>query len=325
MNTLYFVSPENLSRPEEEIISDLYKLGSTTQNFVTPGKHATNPNIQPKINSSIVKESTALDLAKKLLPLAIPGIPGLLVLGGSIAYDQMKKSAADKDEPNKDAAKEISCFIQENSITERIAKFLGYRFQPGHPRINKTYILHPLASHRIEEYKNLYIPYETYDEVLYDEREAELVKLLVDLGATSIRIEEIAEVVEKSSANLNCEGGTASGSGSLGIDGNKSNTQSINRIRQFTLKGKKLQFPFNREKYNWLDFEPSWASIVMARCEGECLVAEMFLKEKTSYSVELKSSAGLKMAIASGKIDAKYSSLLIDDKTYKVSAEFAPF
>ncbi len=326
MKILYFVSPDNLSKQEDEIINDLYKRGLSDQNFVTPEAQEFKPNIQPSINNaSFIKENTALDITKKILPFAMAGIPGIIMLGGALAYERMQKSAAEKDELNKQTAEEISKFIQEYAITERIAKFLGYRFQPGHPRINKAYILHPLGSHKIEEYRNLFIPYETYDEVLYDEREAELVKLLVDLGATKISIEEINATSEKTSASLNCEVGTEAGSGSFGIDGGKTVNQSTDCGRQFILKGKKLVFPFDRKKYNWLDFEPSWASIVMARCEGECLKAEMFLKEKTSYSIELKSSAGLKMAIASGKVDAKLSGFLSDDKGYKVSAEFLPF
>ncbi|MGB3511853.1 MAG: hypothetical protein WBA93_21975 [Microcoleaceae cyanobacterium] len=54
-----------------------------------------------------------------------------------------------------------------------------FDFPPGHPLPGKLYRAHPLKSK-----SNKYIPIEVFDSLLYAEREAELIRLLVDLGAT---------------------------------------------------------------------------------------------------------------------------------------------
>lgn len=60
-----------------------------------------------------------------------------------------------------------------------------FDFPPGHPLPGKLYRAHPLKSK-----SNKYIPIEVFDSLLYAEREAELIRLLVDLGATQITIKE---------------------------------------------------------------------------------------------------------------------------------------
>ncbi|NEQ41517.1 MAG: hypothetical protein F6K40_37120 [Okeania sp. SIO3I5] len=73
-------------------------------------------------------------------------------------------------------------FITETPYSEIPEDF---DFPPGHPLPGKLYRAHPLKSK-----SNKYIPIEVFDSLLYAEREAELIRLLVDLGATKITIKE---------------------------------------------------------------------------------------------------------------------------------------
>ena len=67
-----------------------------------------------------------------------------------------------------------------------------FDFPPGHRLPGKLYRAHPLKSK-----SNKYIPIEVFDSLLYAEREAELIRLLVDLGATKITIKEKKSVKQQ--------------------------------------------------------------------------------------------------------------------------------
>lgn len=210
-----------------------------------------------------------------------------------------------------------SAFIAQipySSIPEKL------EFPPGHPLPSKLYRAHPLKTK-----SNKYIPIEAFDSLLYAEREAELIRLLVDLGATKIAIKEkligktLAET--KASAEIKGTGGLDT---ELKGDANKLNEST----RTLSLEGKnwnlEMQSSFQEEKYSWLSYEPAWMAVVHARLYGKCLTASIELTNDDSYS--LSGKIGLAEGLLQNLVglDAGASFSRNKATTSLISVEFAP-
>ncbi|MCT7971117.1 hypothetical protein [Laspinema olomoucense] len=193
-------------------------------------------------------------------------------------------------------------------------------FPPGHPLPNKLYKAHPLKSQ-----SNKYIPIEVFDSLLYSEREAELIRLLVDLGATKITIQEkqigTIQAEAKAQAKIAGAGGLE---GEMKRDVNKLDES----IRNFSLQGNawtpEILNNFREELYSWLPYEPSWKAIVHARLYGKCLTASLELINDNSYSIAAKFglAEGLLQNVAGLEAGASFNR----NQTQRniISIEFAP-
>lgn len=155
-------------------------------------------------------------------------------------------------------------------------------FPPGHPLPRRFYRVHPL-----KDKSNRYIPVEVFDTLLYEERESELIKLLIDLGAVEITIKDLSSNKAKGKASANVSA-TGTGGFEAKAEGEKENSSSETRLIKLNRK-RWDKSQFKRENYNWLAYEPAWETIVHARLEGECILSSIELNSDTSYSI----SAGL--------------------------------
>ena len=184
----------------------------------------------------------------------------------------------------------------------------------------KFYRAHPLKSK-----SNKYIPIETFDSLLYAERESELIRLLVDLGATKITIQEqqLGKIASGATTNV----------GIIGAGGAKAelkaDIEKLNEaIRNFSLEGinwtLELKNKFDEKAYSWLPYEPAWGAVVHARLYGKCLTASIELTNDNSYSISGKMglAEGLLQDIAGFDVGASYTRS--QTKTSLISAEFAP-
>jgi hypothetical protein len=193
----------------------------------------------------------------------------------------------------------------------------NYEFPPGHPMPGRFYRIHPLQSKNRK-----YIPLENFDSLLFAERENELIRLLVDLGATKISIQEV------SSGQI--EGSIKSGAslqGAGGIQGNITgkNEQSNTESRVILLRGKPWasDMSFNEKDYSWLPYEPAWESLVHARLKGGCLSASVELTSDAYYSVsgKLGLTEGLLENLAALGVGADFARFRQEKKLFLV--EFA--
>ncbi len=192
-----------------------------------------------------------------------------------------------------------------------------YEFPPGHPMPGRFYRIHPLQSKNRK-----YIPLENFDSLLFAERENELIRLLVDLGATKISIQE--------ASSGKAEGSIKSGvslQGAGGIQGNITgkNEQSNTESRVMLLRGKPWtsDMSFNEKEYNWLPYEPAWESLVHARLKGGCLSASVELTSDAYYSVsgKLSLTEGLLENLAAFGVGADFARFRQEKKLFLV--EFA--
>jgi hypothetical protein len=162
-------------------------------------------------------------------------------------------------------------------------------FPPGHPLPEHLYRVHPLKSKR-----NKYIPIEAFDTLLYDEREAELIYLLTDLGATKITFRDISNHSNEHGANAEVK---IIGAGGLEGKGEHKRTQSQDNSQVIKLRGKPWtpNMTIDQEKYSWLSYEPSWERLVHTRLVGGALSTTIELTTDNSYSIsgQFKLAEGL--------------------------------
>ncbi|MGG5283300.1 hypothetical protein ACQZ2G_04735 [Pseudomonas viridiflava] len=218
-----------------------------------------------------------------------------------------------------EGAKMLAEFAERHAMTRSKAKEAGYKFQPGHPIVGKDYRRHPLAE------ADLYIPNDSYDAILLEERESELIKLLVHLGATKITITKKAadKTQREMQAKLAVQARVAGAE--LGASSNSDSETNVLDTREFSLSGRswKGDSKVDNEKFFWLPYEPSWKAVVFAREEGGCLTASLEIKETTSLSSNKNLELSVKAKLAEVGASLGVSDFFTEEKTYHVKAEFS--
>jgi hypothetical protein len=104
--------------------------------------------------------------------------------------------------------------------------------------VGQFYKRHPLADLSGQETSDLYIPQHSYEARLLEEREAELVKLLVALGATKIRITSNIEEQNSDKINAGLNVDAIVGGGGAAYKGSKQGKARTLDTREFTLSRK---------------------------------------------------------------------------------------
>lgn len=199
----------------------------------------------------------------------------------SIPKDDESSSNIDQTEINK-LLKQIDLADWDDFVDQicyaDIPKELD--FPPGHPIPGRFYRVHPL-----KDKINRYIPEEIFDFILYKERESELIKMLVDLGATEIDIQEISSNITQGSMQGNV-GLIGAGEGNIETKREKEKSSSTNKIIKLKPKDWSSEsFESGKYKYSWLPYEPDWESIVHARLRGGCISSSIELTSDTSFSI----------------------------------------
>ncbi len=186
-------------------------------------------------------------------------------------------------------------------------------FPPGHPLPSRFYRVHPL-----KKKKNRYIPVEIFDSLLYKERESELIKILVDLGATEICIQELSSSKTQGSAEAKA---SLKGAGGVSGETKGENKKFISADQVMTLNPKNWTAEsFKSDEYSWLPYEPDWESIVHARLKGGCVSSSVELTSDTSFSIsaQLGLTEGLLENLGSLGGGGEFSRLRKEKKRFEV-------
>lgn len=324
------------------IVEDRLTPGSSTidDNGYTPNFVIAGQDTSTAIAKSTVP-GVAMTAAATAASLFIPFLPFAVVAGAAVAASAAgvgatfaaKDRSPASDEPNSAApvvageAQLLTAYLQHHSLSPRQAKEAGYRFQPGHPVVGKAYRRHPLSEHSTPDNGNLYIPSDSYDAILLEERESELIKLLVHLGATKISITKKAS--DKTRSTVTAEASVQvgpMGGGDVSYTGKTERDADTLDTREFVLSGKpwNTDSKVDRENFYWLSYEPSWKAVVFAREVGGCLTASLEIKENTSFSSDKDFELSVRAKMVEVGAQAGISNLGTEEKTYFVRAEFAP-
>jgi hypothetical protein len=135
-------------------------------------------------------------------------------------------------------------------------------FPLGHPLPDRFYRQHPL-----KEKANHYYPVELFHVLLRDEREAELIELLSDLGANKIMIQNQANSSERFEGDSD-----ALLRSSLGVP-----QASADRTFEFPGKHWSSDLKFDPTRYLWLAYEQTWQTIAHTRVYQGCSSASLEL------------------------------------------------
>ncbi|WOE68328.1 hypothetical protein RY972_09900 [Aeromonas allosaccharophila] len=233
--------------------------------------------------------------------------PVSVLAGASIAIPAIYKLLTSKENAesvDQESVNELHDYIARHSLTKEEALEKGFKFPPGHPKVGGTYVPHPLSSYPHSLKRDLYIPEHVFDEILFEEREAELLTLLVKLGATEVEISKNVNFsfLEKNKLNI---GANVNGVGSSSLSGEKDieNENNANNTRTFLLKGKPWgdESKIDKNEFAWLQFEPSWNALVTAREIGGCTCASLEIKEASKYTSNKNLAMQLQASIYSGQ------------------------
>lgn len=318
MKLIYIVEPEDIipSHTENEYVP----------NFTIPS-HAIGGAISAGIASGSIAKSILLGVPLLSLPtaLVVAAASTSPLISQMLTKDKTAELPADIENAERN---EMEVFLRKNAITESKASELGFQFPPGHPVIGQAYKLHPLASLNDVRKQDVYIPQDKYDSLLLEEREAELLKLLVFLGATKIALTK-----RKLGSNSTHVSGSVSTSANViaeagintSISERKNNHDDNTRI--FELSGKPWKYgdKLDRSQFAWVGFEPSWEALIVAREIGGCAKATLEIRENTSFSSDKSLAAKVKAKIYGGDMSLNAENFVEEEKCYLVQAEFIPF
>lgn len=273
----------------------------------------------------------ALAIAGSAMLASIPGYMfGTMVGLGAIKtfnaiYDKKNISKSEADSINAEI-KALQDSMKKYHVTRSEAFDRGYKFPPGHPQTGVLYKIHPLAKYESSDKENVYIPESDYSKVLLDEREAELLRLLVDLGATKISISRVLNEKKRVEVSSQINIDVASSvSGDAKANYHSSVNNEEQNVRTFILRGKEwfIDEKVDNNKYSWLFYEPSWRSVVNAREVGMCLSAAIEISELSVYSKDVSLGLEIKHRALKASASGAYSDQEDSYANYIVNVEFS--
>jgi hypothetical protein len=335
MNLIYIADAEEMADPDVGLNDNAATRDGP--NFTIPGQHDQIRSAKAPQATVPIRDAGGLGvgvgITGLLLVAPLISLPLGLLIGAassSPVISQMltsdQKSPTDRLKENE--ARLMEKFLQDHGVTQKMAERRGYRFPPGHPQVGQSYKLHPLSSLLASGKGGVYIPQNRYDELLLEEREAELLRLLVELGATKITITEKHSQNATSDSSGSVGGGSKiAGQAKLEVAISSVNSHEDQDSRNFELIGRPWQrgSKLVRDTFAWVAFEPSWGALITAREIGECTKAAIEIKEETSFASEKKLSLAVESKLYSANAAARLASTSNSAKIYYISAEFAPF
>lgn len=285
------------------------------------------------------KESGNKNYADMTLAIAgsamLSSIPGYM-FGTMFGLGAIKTITALYDRKNISKSEADSIGAEITALHDSMKKFQvtrseafdrGYKFPPGHPQSGVLYKLHPLAKYESSYKNNVYIPENDYSKVLLEERESELLRLLVDLGATKISISRNSKEIRKQELNsqVNIDVASLAG-GDVKASYNSASNNEDKNVRTFVLRGKKWlsDEKISTDKYSWLFYEPSWRSVVNAREIGGCISAAIEISEMSVYSKDISLGLKIKNKALKASASGTYSDQDDSYESYIVNVDFSP-
>lgn len=221
---------------------------------------------------------------------------------------------------------------QDHFVTLHIDSDLSaISFPIGHPKVNEVYIAHPLTTNR-------YMPIESYQLELIEDRVREFCELAQSLGATEINIECLNSNTNDSSnsESRNLSGGISREN--TRVHGSGHDEYSHRLIEEIS-RSISLHQTFQPHKAPalpgdliWYEGEPSWQRLYRQRMEGGLLTHEERIETKKSQVVDNREMKEIKaeletlfanMDIAFDKTEeAKFEQQ--ENAVLAISVKFAP-
>jgi hypothetical protein len=271
----------------------------------------------PDTNSSAWKTTGAALAVGAIVPVA-----GLGILAKA-AYDRFSGTpkSSGKSAPDERDVR----FYRNHAITQDEAEAKGFTFEPGHPQPRYVYQRHPLAKSNPNKI-NRFLPLDRFADTLYNERKAELMRILVDLGAIRVSSTIERSSVSELSGNANVKVDHPVFSAGFDAEAQKRSESTTSEAEVIELEGKpwKRGDRLNREDYSWLAFEPEWEQIVNLREIGGCKTAKVRLEASTVRTTRFEISTTLERKVVNAKIGAGGATQTSTQSTRTLEVTFSP-
>lgn len=273
-------------------------------------------------------ERTLKKLFERDSPVRLPLELIIELANGNNRFGQLAitpPNHGDKDGHFSFMAQHVEAFFSQHAFTCKGVSSEGFAFPPGHPVAGTLYRQHPLAAY-LPEKQNVYIPSEIFDAILFAERERELNDILVEMGATKIR------VANASACKRNKQSGASAGisfktiGGAVSVSSQQDSEQETVEAKQYVLTGLPWHHGdrLDRSKYGWLNFDPEWLATVHAREVGQCQSARIELYKRSSFHVETEASAKLRKHFLGVDISAHRQESGSQEDQRIIEVEFSP-
>ncbi|MGF6872212.1 hypothetical protein [Paraburkholderia sp. MM5477-R1] len=333
-NLIYIVKPEEVPSPPKssESYPNFTILGASDLKAAAASAIATDV-IKPTLTGIGLRIATMF--ATRAALAVVPGGLPISVLVAVATYSPaiMQFFTKGKDEIPKDLQKElekqgtedVEAFMREHAWSLKMVEEADLIFPPGHPQIGMLYRRHPLAGVKSTNKLRVYIPAERYDEILLEEREAELLRLLVHLGATQISITKKRRTTNLSKLSATLSASVPAANGEIAADGTTKKTTDDNQTRVFELAGKTWHHgeAVDRSSFAWASFEPSWDALIVAREIGGCTQADLEVREITTFSSDRSVTAQIAANVAKANAGVANSSTSEEENIYLIRAQFS--
>lgn len=311
---IYVVEPEDV--PPEAA----YK-----PNFTVSG---VNPEVSIKAASA---RTDAIGVLGDALTMPFLGFPAAVLVAASASSPVIARLfSKDKEQLPKELEKlerdEFESFMRKHAFSIKMTEDAEFVFPPGHPQVGQVYRQHPLAKLAKSGKASVYIPSDKYDDLLLEEREAELLRLLVHLGATKVSITK----EHNGSNEKRMSAGVAAGVSQISEFDLSGTSHSSGRLdsrgtREFELVGRDwiVGDRLDRSQFAWVAFEPSWNALIDAREVGGCVKAALEMRETSAYSSDKSFALKVKAKIYNATAQASLSEKIEEDVVLMVCVEFA--
>lgn len=328
-NLLYIVEPEDVP----PYIPNFTMAGATSFEQAKNETPQAYKDVATEVAAAGVAATGAAVVGAKiaagLLAGPLLGLPASLLISAAATSPAVARLfAKDKEQLPKELQgeerAELEQFMRRHAYSIQMTEDAGFIFPPGHPQVGQVYKQHPLARAKGAGKTDAYIPADKFDELLLEEREAELLRLLVHLGATRVTITRTEKSTTSRKINGALAGSTAIGDAGLGASIESSDELSRLDVREFELAGRAWMDGdrLDRSKFAWVTFEPSWDALIEAREVGGCVKAALEVRENTSFSTDKTLAMSVKSKLFSGGASGSAVRGLEEEAVYFIKVEF---
>ena len=161
-------------------------------------------------------------------------------------------------------------------------------FPPGHPRNGVLYIGHPALP-------GVYYPMADFHRVTFEHKFCEVIELLMNLGATKIRVEHVSGWSKDFSARLSVPLGQASET--VALEAGQDSGSRTNLLYEASLAG--TDKPTIPESLVWYAHEPTWQAVARGRINFGLSDFSLSVTYEDDFGV----TAGLKAAVVKAGLE----------------------
>jgi hypothetical protein len=234
-----------------------------------------------------------------MLPVALMPIVGSAGLVAKLLVDWI-------EERTRRAATEG---VDIRSVTR--ADVQGLLFPPGHPRRKVVYVGHPFL-------KQQYMPFASFHRALFEQKVIEAMELLAGLGATSIKIRQVAGTEASASIAASLGVPVQGAKVDVGSEIGKRRSESGEILASATLAP--TQAPRVPNDLIWYPHERFWQGVTRMRLENGLEAYSLEVNYDEDYGINAKVSA--KLEKIGFDIGGSYSN--IESTKWVMQGEFAP-